>query len=70
MNGSDNDRLLTLLAAMPRMQPDEAHVEQVRSRCRTILERRSTATATEMEPITVGAICAMYAWQIVRLVIR
>jgi hypothetical protein len=69
MNGTAEDHYVSLLATMPRVEANPERIEQVRSRCRTTLERRA-APAPAVEPMTVGTLCALYIWQILRIVMR
>jgi hypothetical protein len=69
MNGSAEDNYVSLLATMPRIEANPVRVEQIRSRCRTMLERRSVPTPM-VEPMAVGALCSLYVWQILRVVMR
>jgi hypothetical protein len=66
----DDDPLIRALATLPDLAPDEARAARVRARCRARLERPPRQLSVPLEPATVGAVCAVYAWQIVRAVIR
>lgn len=66
----DDDPLIRALATLPAVVPDEAAARRVRARCRALLESPPRQIAVPLEPATVGAVCAVYAWQIVRVVIR
>jgi hypothetical protein len=58
------------LATLPAVLPNEASALRLRAQCRALLERPSRRTSLTLEPVTVGAVCAMYAWQIVRVLAR
>lgn len=66
----DNDPLLRALASLPPHLPGDAVDRQVRARCHARLARPPREAPALLEPGAVGAVCAMYAWQIVRVVIR
>lgn len=65
-----DDVLWAAVSTLPTIAVSETQSEQVRSRCRRVLERGQPPATTAAEPITVGTICAIYAWHILRLVIR
>lgn len=66
----DDDPLIRALASLPVVDQDAASQRQVRARCRALVERAPQQPAVPLEPAAVGTICAMYAWQIARIVIR
>ena len=61
-----DDPVLQALATLPPVLPDEARAQQLRARCRGLLERPPRQKPFILEPATVAALSAMYAWQIVR----
>jgi len=65
-----DDPLMQALATLPAVLPDETRADQVRVQCRALMERPQRQLPGILEPATVGALCAMYAWQIVRIVVR
>jgi hypothetical protein len=66
----DEDPLIRAIAALPQVLADDTAARDLRARCRARLEHPPRMTAvTTMEPATVGAVCVMYAWQIVRVAI-
>jgi len=70
MSASQDDSMMRALSALPVIRPREEHAAQVRARARTILERRGRPTTPGfVEPATVSAVCAVYAWQILRIVL-
>ena len=71
MNSQHHDDLLIQnLAALPAVHPDPLHAKQLRDRCRAALDSPAEGPIRPFEPATVGVVCAMYAWEIVRVVIR
>jgi hypothetical protein len=67
----DDDPLMRAIATLPTVLPDEAAARELRARCRARLENPPPRMApVSVEPATVGALCVMYAWQIVRIVAR
>lgn len=66
----DDDPLMRAIALLPPVLPDEVAARELRARCRARLESAPRLTSVTVEPATVGALCVMYAWQIVRLVAR
>ena len=64
------DPLMQALSTLPHVEVNAAHASAVRARCRAVLEHPPQPTNVTLEPATVGALCAMYAWEIVRTVIR
>jgi hypothetical protein len=40
------------------------------AKCRALLERPSRPVSIVLEPASIGAVCAVYAWQIVPIVVR
>ena len=65
-----DDPWMDALATLPAVLPDEARADRVRVQCRALLERPRRTEPSPLEPTTVATICAMYAWQIVRMVVR
>ncbi len=65
-----DDPLMQAVATLPAVRPDEARADRLRVRCRTLLEQPQRQVPASLEPATVGAVCALYAWQIARIVIR
>ena len=65
-----DDTFVQVLRALPRVEVDTAHAARLRERCRRALEHPPQTNASSLEPATVGAVCAIYAWEIVRTVIR
>jgi hypothetical protein len=65
-----DDPLIQSLAALPAVHPDPLRAKQLRDRCHAALESPAEGPIGPFEPATVGAVCAMYAWEIVRVVIR
>lgn len=65
-----DDPLIQLLAALPPVIPVEGRAERVRARCRAQLDRPPRQIPSSLGPVTVGAVCAAYAWQIGRIVAK
>ena len=65
-----DDPLMLAIATLPAVLPNEGSVRQLGARCRALLERPARRTSLTLEPVTVSAVCAMYAWQIVRVLVR
>ena len=65
-----DDPLLRSLGALPRIEADPQQAERLRERCRSRLAQPQTPISASLEPATVGAVCAMYVWEIARTVIR
>jgi hypothetical protein len=65
-----DDPLMRALGALPEVVPDQTRSERVRTRCRARLERGGERSIPVIEPATVGTVCALYAWQVLRLVLR
>ncbi len=65
-----DDPLIQSLARLPAVLPNEACARQLRAQCRAMLEHSARQKPVTVEPAVVGAVCAMYAWQIVRIVVR
>jgi hypothetical protein len=61
------DPLMRALATLPPVLPDDAAALELRDRCRARLERPPSPVLVTLEPASVGAVCAMYAWQLVTL---
>jgi hypothetical protein len=67
---SHDDPLIRAIATLPPVLPDDTASGELRARCRARLERpRRLTSVTTVEPATIGAVCAIYAWQIARLVV-
>ena len=66
----ENDLLLHALGTLAPVTPDRQVAEDLRGLCRDALEREPQPLTTGLEPATVTSICALYAWEIVRVVIR
>ena len=64
-----DDVLIQSLSALPVVDPDPLHAKQLRDRCRAMLESPQAGPALPLEPATVGTVCALYAWEIVRSVL-
>ena len=65
-----NDPLLNAVASLPHVVPDQARAGRVRLTCRARIQQPPPQLPRALEPAGVASICIMYAWQIVRLVIR
>jgi hypothetical protein len=65
-----DDPLMQAIATLPAVVPNEASARQLGKKCRVLLERPSRRTSRTVEPATVSAVCALYAWQIVRVLVR
>ena len=64
------DPLIRALAALPHVHHGDEPARDLRARCRARLERPAQPAMPALEPATVAAVCAIYAWQIARVVIR
>jgi hypothetical protein len=64
-----DDRLMRALAALPPVRQGDAAHREVRIRCRALVERPRQPETVPLEPAAVGTICALYAWQLARIVI-
>ena len=64
------DPLIKTIAGLPAVEPNAQHVERVRGRCRAALERPATVIPVALEPATVGTICGLYAWQVLKIATR
>ena len=64
-----DDPLIQALAALPRVAPDPGHAQRVRARCRGAMATPPAAVSLPLEPVAVGTVCALYAWEIVRSVV-
>ena len=64
------DALVRALAMLPPVVPNEARADRLRTRCRARLERPPHRLSADLEAKMVGALGAMYAWQIVKMVVR
>ena len=64
------DTLVRALAMLPPVVPNHTRADRLRARCRARLERPAHRMSADLEPKVVGALGALYAWQVVRLVIR
>ena len=67
---TQNDPLLNAVTSLPHLVPDQARAERVRLVCRARIQQPPPQLPRALEPAGVASICIMYAWQIVRLVIR
>ena len=65
-----DDPVMQALCTLPRVEMGAAHAATVRARCRAQLEHPPQPISVPLEPATVGTVCAIYAWEIVRAVIR
>jgi hypothetical protein len=65
-----DDVLWKAVSTLPTVAVSQARSEQVRLHCHRVLERGQPPETRAAEPLTVGTICAIYAWHILRLVIR
>ena len=65
----DDDPMMQALAALPPVVPDDARADHLRARCRDRLERPPRQKPFILEPATVAALSAMYAWQILRVLL-
>jgi hypothetical protein len=64
------DALVQALAMLPPVVPNQTRADRLRARCRARLERPPHRMLADLEPKLVGALGAMYAWQIVKMVVR
>ena len=64
------DPLIDALAGLPRVNHDDEAARDLRARCRARLERLPQPAMPALEPATVAAVCAIYAWQIARFAIK
>ena len=62
-----DDPLLDAIGALPRVGPDAGPVERVRKRCHGALCQPAMSHGVSFEPVTIGTICAIYAWHVVRI---
>ena len=69
MSATD-DPLFDAIAALPAVRPDAERAARARARCHAALQRPARSLAVSLEPATVGAFCAIYAWHIVRIAVR
>ena len=65
-----DDPVIQALRALPCVEPDVTRADRLRARCRARLEQPPETLNVVLEPASVGTVCAMYAWEIVRTVIR
>ena len=65
-----DDPLIQALSRLPRVEPDAAHADALRDRCRMALEHPPQPMNVTLEPAAVGTACAIYMWAVVRAVIR
>ena len=65
-----DDPLFDALAGLPVVRPDAEQVERVGNRCRAAFRKPARRMPVAFEPITVGAVCALYAWQVARIAMR
>ena len=70
MSADDQDALWKAVSTLPVIDGSTSRSERVRLHCRRTLERRLQREPLRVEPITVGTICFVYAWHILRVVIR
>ena len=63
------DPFVRALAALPPVRQDDARADRLRAQYRARLECPSYRMSVALESATIG-IGAMYAWQIVKLVVR
>jgi hypothetical protein len=64
------DALVRALAMLPTVVPNETRADRLRTRCRARLERPPHGMSPDLESKVIGALGAMYAWQIVKMVVR
>jgi hypothetical protein len=64
------DPLMEAIGALPAVPPRAEHAERVLGRCRAALDQPASTTPRALEPVTVGTICALYAWQVVKIATR
>jgi hypothetical protein len=72
MTERQDDPLVRALSSLPTVHQDDARAERVRAACRARLKRHASepAAARLLEPATLATVCALYAWHIVRAVVR
>jgi hypothetical protein len=71
MNAPHDDPLMQALSALPVIRPDAEHATHVRKQCHTVLEQQAQRDRTGfIESTTVSTACAVYAWYILRAVLR
>jgi len=63
------DPFTQALGALPPVLPGEARSDRLRARCRDRLEQPRRPTPIILE-FAVIAVCALYAWQILEIVMR
>jgi hypothetical protein len=64
-----DDPVTQALGALPPVLPSQARADRLRARCRDRLERPPRHMLIVLESAVV-AVCALYAWQILAIVIR
>jgi len=64
------EALVRALAMLPPIAPNETHAARLRAQCRARLERPLQGLPADLESKMVGALSAVYAWQIVWMVVR
>jgi hypothetical protein len=64
------DPLLEAIGALPAVRPGAEHAERVRGRCHAALDHGVPRLPISLEPVTVGTICALYAWHVVKIATR
>ena len=62
------DPLFNAIAGLPQVAPNAQRAEHLRERCRAALEQPPKPLPIDFEPATVGAVCGVYAWQIVKII--
>ena len=61
------DPLFDAIAGLPPVKPDDGHSNHVRNRCRAALDRPARALPVTLEPATVGTLCTIYAWHVMKI---
>ena len=64
-----SDPLIEALGRLPAVVPDEDRAAGLRSQYRALLERQVRERPKSLEPAIVGTSSALYAWQILRLLL-
>ena len=69
-----DDPLFDAIAGLPPVEPNPAHTERVRNRCRAALQHTPAVSVSRLplvlEPATVGTVCTIYAWHVVKIAMR
>ena len=69
-----DDPLFDAIAGLPPVEPNRAHSERVRSRCRAAFQHTPVVSVSKLplvlEPATVGTVCTIYAWHVVKIAMR